>query len=92
MAGCVIGKNYFRKISMKIMSLPDFCAQAFLCRWDKAMVNIALMFSVFLLIVIASKSLGILFSPSTLVIDTTTATLATAAVIGLGYLRKISFF
>lgn len=73
---------------MKSSSFPDFCAQAFLCRWDKATTNIALMFAVSVVFIHAGKRAGLLFSPSDMVIDFTTGVVVTLLAVGLGILRK----
>lgn len=73
---------------MKSSNFPDFCAQAFLCRWDKATTNIALMFAVSVLFIHAGKSVGLLFSPSDIAVDFATAIVVTLMAISLGVLRK----
>lgn len=77
---------------MKSSNFPDFCAQAFLCRWDKATTNIALMFAASVLFVHAAKSVGLLFSPSDVAVDFATAVVVTLMAVGLGILRKKGLF
>ena len=73
---------------MKNTSFLELCAQAFLCRLDKAITNIALMFAGSVVFVLSGKRAGLLLSPSDTVIDLTTGVVVTLLAVGLGILRK----
>lgn len=76
---------------MKNLRFPEFCSQAFLCCWNKAIVNIVLLFALSVVFVNAGKRAGVLFSPSDLTIDLVTGVVVTILIVGLGFLRKSGY-
>jgi len=72
-------------------SLPDIFANAFLCRWDKALINIAIMFTACLLLVYVAKNWGLLLLPATVPYDIITAAVATLIAVVIGVARKNSW-
>lgn len=69
-------------------SFPAFCANIFLCRWDKALINITLCFALSLFIVHIAKTNGLLLLPHAFLLDIATSALATAIAIGVGIFHK----
>jgi len=67
---------------------PDFCHRTFLCQWDKATLNIAVLFMISAVMVQAGRESGILFSPSTYLSNLVTAFIVVVLTVGVGYARK----
>ena len=70
------------------LTLLEFCAQTFLCRWDKSLLNIVLLFLTSLLAVKVGKHYGILLGEQATILDMSTALFVTVMVLLAGYIEK----
>lgn len=73
---------------LQAKTFTQFCSLAFWCRWDKALINISILFWISFGLVKAGKYIGLLFGPSTLINDITTAFIATTALLTAGLINK----
>lgn len=73
-------------------TFSEFCAESFLCRWDKALLNIVLLFIVALGFVNAGKNFGVLMGSADPVQDfgTSFAVVIMALVIGMQHKTRSS--
>ena len=69
-------------------TISEFCSLAFWCRWDKALINIFILFWVNFGFVKGGHSLGLLFTSSNLMDDIATAFLATTTLLVVGLINK----
>lgn len=69
-------------------TFSEFCAESFLCRWDKALLNIVLLFIVALGFVNAGKHLGVLMGSADPVQDFGTAFVVVLMTLVIGAQHK----
>ncbi len=73
---------------LRAQTFPQFCTQAFWCRWDRALVNTGVLFLIALGSVKGGKFVGILMGPPSMVADIATACLVTIAILAIGLFDK----
>jgi len=73
---------------LQAKTLIQFCGLAFWCRWDKALINISILFWVSFGLVKGGKHIGLLFSPSNLINDIATALIVTTTLLTAGLINK----